>query len=253
MKKVLGCIRRADRDYQLIEPGDHVLVGVSGGKDSLLLLRALRLYQYFSPHPFTLSAATLTLGLTPVDLSPIRALCQELGVAYHVRETEIGKIVFEERREKNPCALCANMRRGALNDLANEIGANKVALGHHRDDVIETFLLSLLFEGRLHTFSAKTYLCRSGVTVIRPMVYLPESHAIHVAKQLALPVVKSPCPANKLTRREDMKALSRHLCTLMPQAKERILSAIAGGGLLDPSGFEDLKKTTEETNCSTPR
>lgn len=246
MKKVLGCIRRADRDFNLIEPGDHVMVGVSGGKDSLLLLRALRLYQYFSPNPFTLSAATLTLGLSPIDLSPIAALCEELGVAYHVKETEIGKIVFEERKEKNPCALCANMRRGALNDLARERGANKVALGHHRDDVIETFLLSMLFEGRLHTFSSKTYLSRSGVTVIRPMVYLPESHAIHVSNQLELPVVKSPCPANKLTRREDMKRLSRELCSYMPQAKERILSAIVGKGLLDPSGMEDLPERTEK-------
>ena len=233
MKKVLGCIRRADSDFNIINEGDHVLVGVSGGKDSMLLLKAMRLYQYFSKNKFTLTAATLSLGLTPTDYSPIKNLCDEMGINYILQETQIGQIVFEERKEKNPCALCANMRRGALNSLANEIGANKVALGHHREDVIETFLMSMLFEGRLHTFSSKTFLDRSGITVIRPMVYVPEAHVIHVVKEQELPIVKSPCPANHLTTREDMKELLKHLCRIKPDAREMLLNAIQRGGLME--------------------
>lgn len=239
MKKVLGCIRRADTDFGLISEGDHVLVGVSGGKDSLLLLRALRLYQYFSKNKFTLSAATLTLGLTPMDTNPIAALCEQIGVPYTVRETEIGKIVFEERMEKNPCALCANMRRGALNSLAKELGANVVALGHHRDDAIETFFLSLLYEGRLHSFSAKTYLDRTGITVIRPMIYLPESHVIHMTKELALPVTKSPCPHDGYSKREDMKNLVKSICTLVPDGRDKMLRALRAGGMFGSLAEEE--------------
>ena len=166
MKEILGCIRRADQDYHMIEPGDRVAVGVSGGKDSVLLLYALSLYRRFSPHPFELEALTLTTGLEPFDLQPIRALCEKIDVPYTVRETEIGRIVFEERHEKNPCALCSKMRRGALNDLCNERGLNKLALGHHRDDALETLLMSMLYEGRIHTFQPVTRLTRSGMTIL---------------------------------------------------------------------------------------
>lgn len=226
MKKVLGCIRRACEDFHLIEDGDIVAVGVSGGKDSLLLLYALSLYRKFAPQRFELKGLTLTMGLEPFDTSKVAALCEKLGVEYTVRPTEIGRIIFEERHEKNPCSLCAKMRRGALNDLAKECGCNKVALGHHRDDALETLLLCLLHEGRIHTFHPKSYLSKADLTVIRPMVYLPEKHIIHVAREMQLPIIPSPCPANGATEREEMKYLLDSLCKLYPNAREMMLSAL---------------------------
>ena len=226
MKKVLGCIRRACEDFHLIEDGDIVAVGVSGGKDSLLLLYALSLYRKFAPQRFELKGLTLTMGLEPFDTSKVAALCEKLGVEYIVRPTEIGRIIFEERHEKNPCSLCSKMRRGALNDLAKECGCNKVALGHHRDDALETLLLCLLHEGRIHTFHPKSYLSKADLTVIRPMVYLPEKHIIHVAREMQLPIIPSPCPANGATEREEMKYLLDSLCKLYPNAREMMLSAL---------------------------
>lgn len=226
MKKVLGCIRRACEDFHLIEDGDIVAVGASGGKDSLLLLYALSLYRKFAPQRFELKGLTLTMGLEPFDTSKVAALCEKLGVEYIVRPTEIGRIIFEERHEKNPCSLCAKMRRGALNDLAKECGCNKVALGHHRDDALETLLLCLLHEGRIHTFHPKSYLSKADLTVIRPMVYLPEKHIIHVAREMQLPIIPSPCPANGATEREEMKYLLDSLCKLYPNAREMMLSAL---------------------------
>lgn len=226
MKKVLGCIRRACEDFHLIEDGDIVAVGVSGGKDSLLLLYALSLYRKFAPQRFELKGLTLTMGLEPFDTSKVAALCEKLGVEYIVRPTEIGRIIFEERHEKNPCSLCAKMRRGALNDLAKECGCNKVALGHHRDDALETLLLCLLHEGRIHTFHPRSYLSKADLTVIRPMVYLPEKHIIHVAREMQLPIIPSPCPANGATEREEMKYLLDSLCKLYPNAREMMLSAL---------------------------
>lgn len=226
MKKVLGCIRRACEDFHLIEDGDIVAVGVSGGKDSLLLLYALSLYRKFAPQCFEVKGLTLTMGLEPFDTSKVAALCEKLGVEYIVRPTEIGRIIFEERHEKNPCSLCAKMRRGALNDLAKECGCNKVALGHHRDDALETLLLCLLHEGRIHTFHPKSYLSKADLTVIRPMVYLPEKHIIHVAREMQLPIIPSPCPANGATEREEMKYLLDSLCKLYPNAREMMLSAL---------------------------
>ncbi|MEF9973961.1 MAG: tRNA 2-thiocytidine biosynthesis TtcA family protein [Clostridia bacterium] len=226
MKETLGCLRRADQDFHMIESGDRVAVGVSGGKDSLLLLYALALYRKFSAHPFTLTAVTLTLGLKPFDLSPVRALCERLEVDYLVKETEIGRVIFEERKEKNPCALCAKMRRGSLNELCVSEGFNKIALGHHLDDAIETLFMSLLYEGRIHTFHPVTHLDRVGITQIRPLIYLPERHVIHMAKVLALPVVQSPCPANGHTKRQEMKNLLDDLCKKYPNARTLLLSAL---------------------------
>jgi len=226
MKQILGAIRRADQDFQMIQPGDHVVVGVSGGKDSLLLLHAMALYRKFAPNPFELSAITVTMGLEPFDLSGIRALCEALEVPYIVRETEIGRIVFEERREKNPCALCSKMRRGALAMACRELGFNKLALGHHRDDALETLLMSVIFEGRLHTFHPVTHLEKTGITQIRPMVYFSEKQVIHMEKKLKLPVVKSPCPANGETRRAEMKELLDSLCRRYPNARQQMLSAL---------------------------
>ena len=226
MKKTLGCLRRADQDFRLIESGDRIAVGVSGGKDSLLLLHALSLYRKFSRKDFSLLAITVTMGMEPFDLSGIRALCETLGIEYCVKETEIGKIIFDYRKEKNPCALCAKMRRAVLANTCVEKGYNKLALGHHREDVIETLLMSLFYEGRFHTFHPKTTMSRTGITVIRPLVYLPESHVKHMERILALPVVKSPCPANGETSRAEMKKLMRRLRRIYPDANERFLHAL---------------------------
>ena len=226
MKEVLGCIRRCDKDFGLIQAGDTVCVGVSGGKDSLLLLYAMALYRRFCPNKYNLVAATLHMGREPFDLAPVQALCDQLEVPYVVKHTQIAQIVFEERKEQNPCSLCAKMRRGALIDLCREMGANKLALGHHRDDALETLQLSMLYEVRIHTFHPKTFLSRSGITQIRPMAYLPEKHIIHMAAELKLPVVKSPCPANGFTRRETMKELLDHICKTIPNARELMLSAL---------------------------
>ena len=226
MKRVLGAIRRADQDFGMIQPGDRVAVGVSGGKDSLLLLEALARYRSFAPNPFELTAITVSMGLEPFDLSGIRAMCARLDVPYAVEQTQIGRIVFEERREKNPCALCAKMRRGALARACLNQNCNKLALGHHRDDALETLMMSVIFEGRLHTFHPVTRLERTGIVQIRPMAYLSEKEVIHEAKKLNLPVVKSPCPANGETRRAEMKALLDALCRKYPNAREQMLSAL---------------------------
>ena len=226
MKQVLGCIRRADQDFSMIQPDDRVAVGVSGGKDSLLLLKALALYRKFSPNPFELTAVTVSMGLEPFDLSGVQAMCEELEVPYVVKQTQIGDIVFNQRREKNPCALCAKMRKGCLADTCAELGLNKLALGHHRDDALETLLLSMFYEGRMHTFHPVTYLERTGITQIRPMVYLGEKQAVSAVRRLELPVVKSPCPVNGATRREDMKRILDDICKRIPKAREQMLSAL---------------------------
>ena len=226
MKEILGCIRRADQDFGMIKAGDKVAVGVSGGKDSLLLLYAMALYRRFCPEPFELEALTLTMGMEPFDVSGIRELCERLEVPYIVRETEIGKVIFEERKEKNPCSLCSKMRRGALNELCVERGVNKLALGHHRDDAEETLLMSLFYEGRFHTFQPVTYLSRTGITQIRPMLYISEKNIIHQARVLNLPVVKSPCPADGYTKRQDMKELLDYICRKIPNARDQMLSAL---------------------------
>ncbi len=226
MKKTLGCVRKADHDFRMIDRGDRIAVGVSGGKDSLLLLHALSLYRKFSHKVFSLTAVTVTMGLEPFDLDPVRKLCDGLEIPYIVRETEIGKIIFDYRKEKNPCALCSKMRRAVLANTCVELGCNKLALGHHREDAIETLLMSLFFEGRFHTFHPCTAMSRTGITVIRPLVYLPESHVKHMTKVLSLPLVESPCPANGNTRRAEMKDLLRRLRHLYPDINDRFLHAL---------------------------
>ena len=226
MKKTLGCVRKADHDFRMIDRGDRIAVGVSGGKDSLLLLHALSLYRKFSHKDFSLTAVTVTMGLEPFDLDPVRKLCDGLEIPYIVRETEIGKIIFDYRKEKNPCALCAKMRRAVLANTCVETGCNKLALGHHRDDAVETLFLSLLYEGRFHTFHPVTRMSRTGITVIRPLVYLPESHVKHMQKVLDLPVLKSSCPADGKTERESMSGLLSELKKYCPDIQERVLHAL---------------------------
>lgn len=227
MKRVLGSIRRADERYHLIQDGDKVCVGVSGGKDSILLMEALNLYKYFSKTKFDLCAVTLDLGIVDQDFEAIAKYAEKIGVPYDVVKTDIGEVVFNIRHEKSPCALCAKLRRGALNNAAIDRGCNKVALGHNREDVLETFILSLLYEGRINTFAPVTYLSRSDVTVIRPMVFLPEKYALSVAKQRNLPVQKANCPVAGGTKREEAKQMLKYLSGFIPDIEEKMIHAIA--------------------------
>ena len=226
MKQVLGCIRRADERYGMIQDGDKICVGVSGGKDSLLLMYGLKLYQLFSKKKYNLCAVMLDLGLVEQDTSGIEAFAEKNGIDFEVRKTDIGDVVFNIRKEKNPCAMCAKMRRGALNDIAVSKGCNLVALGHNREDVLETFLLSLFFEARLNTFAPITYLGRSGVTVIRPLVFFPERDARAAAKRLELPVIPANCPVAGKTKREDMRLLLQEFRHIVPDVETKLMKAV---------------------------
>lgn len=207
MKKLLSYVRRAVEDYNMIQEGDHIAVGVSGGKDSLTLLCALAALRRFFPKKFTLSALTVTMGYEDMEFDAVAQFCKSLDVDYHIQHTEIARLIFDIRQESNPCSLCANLRRGAVNNMALEIGAKTVALGHHNDDVAETFLLSLFYEGRVNCFEPVTYLDRKGVTAIRPMIYVPEYYIRAFSERNSLPVVKNSCPADGNTKREYIKQL----------------------------------------------
>ena len=226
MKKTLGCIRKADTDFRLIEDGDSIAVGVSGGKDSLLLLHALSLYRKFTHKNFALHAVTVDNGIGNPDYSALYSLCDTLEIPFLLKKTQIGEIIFNYRQEKNPCALCAKMRRAVLAAACKELNCNKLALGHHREDAVETLLLSLLYEGRFHTFHPCTHLSRTNITVIRPLVYLPESHVKHMQKVLNLPVMRSPCPADGHTKRATVSLLLTSLKASCPDVTDRILHAL---------------------------
>ena len=226
MKKILGPLRRAVEKYEMIRPGDRIAVGLSGGKDSTALLVAKKRFQYFSPVPFELEGITLDMGFGGMDFEPLVQLCAELDIPYTIKKTQIGPIVFEARQEKNPCALCARMKRGALHDLAIERGCRKIALGHHADDAIETFFLSLFYEGRINTFSPVTYLDRKDITLIRPLIFVKEKDIIYNPEIKELPVIKSTCPADGHTKREDMKDMMKELRKTIPELDDRILKAI---------------------------
>ena len=221
-----GTVRRAVDDYDMIQEGDRVAVGVSGGKDSLVLLAALSHLRGFYPRPFELEAITVELGFEGMDFAPVAALCEELGVPYTRLKTDIREIVFDVRQEDNPCSLCAKMRRGALNDAIRERGIKKLALGHHFDDAVETFLLSLLFEGRISCFRPVTYLDRSGVTQIRPLVYAGEQKIAKLADELRLPVVENPCPQDKGSKRYEVKQLLKTMSADYPDMKSKIFGAM---------------------------
>jgi tRNA(Ile)-lysidine synthase TilS/MesJ len=211
----------------MIEPGDRICIGVSGGKDSLLLMYGLMLYRLFCKKPYELRAVMLDLGKKEQDTSKVEAYAESLGIPFEVVKTDIGKVVFDIRKEKSPCALCAKLRRGALNNYAVDHSCNKVALGHNREDVLETFFLSMFYERRLNTFGPVTYLGRKDVTLIRPFVFVPEKHILSVAKKLELPILPANCEVAGSTKREEMKNLLKYFCTMWPDAEERIMTAIA--------------------------
>ena len=226
MQKLMGLVRRCVEDYHMIEPGDKIAVGVSGGKDSLTLLTLLAGLREYHSSPFTLEAITIDMGLSGMDFSPVAELCRRLEDPYTTIHTEIGPIIFDYRHEKNPCSMCAKMRRGALNQALLDRGCNKVALGHHYDDAVETFLMSLLFEGRISCFQPVTYLDKTGITQIRPMLYLSEKTIGHFADRMNLPVVHNVCPADKHTKRQEVKDLIYTLSATYPDLKDRIFGAM---------------------------
>ena len=226
MQRMMGLMRRCIDDYRMIEPNDKIAVGVSGGKDSLTLLALLAALREYYPQPYDLTAITIDMGLPGMDFAPVEDFCARLGVPYRRVPTQIGPIIFEYRKEKNPCSMCAKMRRGALNQALLEQGFHKVALGHHYDDAVETFLMSLLFEGRLSCFQPVTYLDRSGVTQIRPMLYLTESMVRNFAAEQQLPVVHNVCPSDKHTKRQEIKNLIVTLSATYPDLKNRVFGAM---------------------------
>ena len=226
MQHILGLVRRCVEDYRMIAPNDRLAVGVSGGKDSLLTLVALAQLRRFYPIPFTLEAITLEMGMPGMDFSPVAALCETLEVPYQRIQVPVYQIVFEERREKNPCSLCAKLRRGSLNTALTERGIHKIALGHHYDDAIETLLMNLLFEGRISCFQPVTYLNRTGVTQIRPLLYCREDEIRRTAERLRLPVVHNPCPADGSSRRQEVKELIGQLEKTYPDLKQKLFGSI---------------------------
>ena len=231
LQKLLSLTRKGIDTYRMINEGDHIAVGVSAGKDSLSLLYAMKALQRFYPKHFELSAITVDLGLGNLILEPVRALCRDLDVPYYVVETGIGEILFETRKETNPCSLCAKMRKGALNDKAKEIGAGKIAYAHHRDDLIETMMMSLIYEGRFHAFSPVTYLDRMQLYVIRPFLFVEEGDIISFARDMKLPVCKNPCPVDGNTKRQYTKELLGQIYRENPGADKRLFRAILDGNL----------------------
>lgn len=231
LQRVLSLIRKACDDYNMIEDGDKIAVGISGGKDSLTLLTGLAKMRRFYPKKYELKAITVDLGFKNLNTERIAKLCEELDVEYTVIKTDIAEVVFDIRQESNPCALCAKMRKGALNDAMKAAGCNKIAYAHHKDDVVDTMMMSLIYEGRFHTFSPVTYLDRTDLTVIRPLIYMNESDVIGFVNKYNVPVVKSPCPADKTTKREYVKNLIQSINLETPGVKERMFSAIVNGGL----------------------
>ncbi len=215
----------------MIEEGDKIAVGLSGGKDSLALLYAMSELRRFYPLKYELCAITLDLGYDGFDTTPLKEFCEKIDVPLTVVPTQIAEIVFDVRKEENPCSLCAKLRRGALNSTAKELGCNKVVLGHHFDDVIETFMLSLIYEGRLSCFSPVTYLDRIGITIMRPLVYTPEYEIASFAKKYELPICKNPCKADGQTKREEVKKLIATMRLENKDIKEKIFGAICRGGI----------------------
>lgn len=226
MRKILGCIKKAVMNYSMIDEGDVIGVGVSGGKDSMVLLYALKLFQRFSPVKYDVKAITLTMGFEDFDLESIETFCKSLGVGHIVEKTQIGKIIFDERNQKHPCGMCARMKRGRLSKVCQRHQIHKLALGHHADDAIETLFMSMFYEGRIHTFKPVTYMDRSDITVIRPMIYAYEQDVKNAALSKNIPIIKNPCPVDKNTKRAYVKGIMNGLNQDIPNLKTRLLHSL---------------------------
>ena len=242
LQRILSFARRALVDYDMIKPGDKIAVGISGGKDSLTLLAALAAMRRFYPIPYELCAITIDMGFEGVDFSAIANYCEALDVPYHVVKTDIAKVIFDIRKEPNPCSLCSKMRRGALNAAAKEFGCQSVALGHHFDDAVVTFMLNLFHEGRLGCFSPVTYLSVSDLYVIRPLLYAKEKDIRYFVSHADLPILTSPCPEDKHTERETMTELLITLEKQFPGIKHRIYTAMCKGEI---DGFKTVSRLPE--------
>lgn len=237
LQRLLSLTRKAVDDYNMIESGDRIAIGLSGGKDSLTLLYALHRLKEFYPQRFELCAITVDLGFENFDLTPVKDLCTQLSIPYTVVPSDIGNVLFDIRKEKNPCSLCAKMRKGLLNQMAIEQNCNKIAYAHHKDDLVETMMLSMIYEGRFHAFSPITYLDRVDMTVIRPMIYVNEADVIAFKSRYQLPVCKNPCPADGHTKREYVKELMKRLEEENPGVLERMFHAVTHGNI---PGWPDL-------------
>lgn len=246
MKQILGKLRRADSDFEMIQQGDRIAVGLSGGKDSVLLLYALKNYQRFSTNKFELCAITIDLGIEGYNPSPLIKLCEKIEVPLKIVKTQIGAIIFDVRKEKNPCSLCANMRRGALNNTAIDMGCTKVALAHHRDDVIETLLMSMFYEGRINTFSPVTHLTKTGLHLIRPFIYITEKEIIGEVRKLELPIVKNPCKANGFTKRQFIKEMIENIRKDINDVDEHLISSILNVEQLNIWDKDEIKKISRK-------
>lgn len=226
MQKLMGLMRRCVEDYDMISAGDRIAVGVSGGKDSMALLRLLAALREYYPKPFTVEGITIDLGFPGMDYTPVAEYCSRLDIPYTIISTQIKTVVFDLRKEKNPCSMCAKMRRGALNEAILSRGITKIALGHHHDDAVETFLMSLIYEARISCFQPVTYLDRTGVTQIRPMLYIPEQSIIHFAQREQLPIVENECPADKTSKRHEIKDLIYEMTARYPALKNNVFGAM---------------------------
>lgn len=226
LQKLLSLVRKAVDDYNMIEDGDTIAVGLSGGKDSMATLNALKSMQYFYPKKYELIAITVSLGFENADYTASAAFCKNLNVPFYLVETDIGKIIFDERKEKNPCSLCSKMRKGALHDEAVKRGANKIALGHNKDDVIQTLFMSLFYEGRIHTFSPVSYLDRKQLYNIRPLIYVAEADIIGFMNKYGLKAVKNLCPADGYTSREEIKGFIKEQTLKYGNFNEKVFTAI---------------------------
>ncbi len=231
LQQLMSLTRKALEEYNMINEGDRIAVGISGGKDSLALLYALSGIQKFYPRHFEIEAITVHTGIEGMDFTPVADLCRQLNVNYTVIESDIYEIVFDMRKEGNPCSLCSKLRKGALNEKAISLGCNKVAYAHHKDDLIETFLMSLIYEGRLHSFSPVTYLSRMNLTLIRPLMFINEADIVGFKNAMQLPVVKNLCPADGVTKRQYVKELIKSLNAENPGVRQRIFTAILDGNL----------------------
>lgn len=233
LSKLYARTKKAVEEYKMIEDGDKVAVGVSGGKDSLSLLYALHGLSKFKDSNFTLYAVMVDMGFEDFDPTPVTNLCEKLSIPFTHIKTQLGDVVFNQRKESNPCSICAKMRKGVLNKTIVEMGCNKLAYGHHRDDFNDTFLLSLLYEGRFHTMEPKFYMSQSGLTLIRPLLYVPEDDIITFAESMNLPVIKNPCPFDKHSSRADMGKLLDKLKKQFPDCREKLFSALKGEQFFD--------------------
>ena len=244
LQKLMSQTRQALDDYHMICEGETIAVGISGGKDSLALLQTLNgLKRYYSP-TFQLIAVTVDVGFKNINFDAIKQMCEEMNIPYYVISTEIYQIVFKERNESNPCSLCSKMRKGAINQFLTENHISKLAYAHHKDDVIETMMLSLLFEGRFHTFSPVTYLSQTNITLIRPFIYVNEADIIGYMNRNKMPVIKSACPADGNTKREYIKQLIKEMNCTSKDVKKKLFTAVVNS---DVDGWKKEKNNESES------